>query len=115
MNGQKGYLLIELLVALALLGVIGAAFLSGLGTVAKTTASTNERETGRNLAQSQVEYVQGLTYAPSYAPALISDDYAGYSAVIEASPLDNPNIQQVTVTIRHQDKVVAIIESYRAR
>jgi prepilin-type N-terminal cleavage/methylation domain-containing protein len=115
MNGQKGYLLVEVLVALALLGVIGAAFLSGLGTVAKSTASTNEREIGRNVAQSQVEYVQGLAYAPSYVPALIPPEYTGYSAVIEAVPLDDPNIQQVTVTVRHQDNVVAVLESYRAR
>ena len=113
MKNEKGFTLIEVLVALALLGIIGVAFLSALATASMGLMITDERETANNLAESQMEYVKDQDYAYSYAPAPIPDEYATYSATIDAESLEDGNIQKITVTINHQEKEVLTLEGYK--
>ncbi len=120
MHDQRGFAIIETLVALALLGAVAVAFLSGLATTAKATIIDDEQTTAESLAQSQMEWVKKVAYVPSASessPALIPDvkDYAGYSAYITAQPLHNPDdgIQKITVTVEHYDKEVVRLEGYK--
>ncbi len=63
MKDEKGYSLIEVLISLALLGLIGVAFLSGLATATRAVVITDEHQVARNLAEKQMEYVNGQAYA----------------------------------------------------
>jgi type II secretory pathway pseudopilin PulG len=113
MSGERGNLLVETLVALALLGIIGVTFLSGVTTATNSRLIADEGVTGRILAESQMESVRKQAYTISYDPAPIPDEYAGYSAQIEVDPFRNGSIQKITVTITHRDKEVAWLESYK--
>ena len=116
MKSQKGFSLIEVLVSVMVLAIIGLAFLSALDTGARATLIMDERTTARNLACSQMEYVKSQDYAASYTPASIPSgkDYVGYSANITAEPLhDADDIQKITVTIEHNNKVVTTLETYK--
>jgi type II secretory pathway pseudopilin PulG len=62
MTGQKGFSIVETLIGMALIGAIGIALLSGLGTVAKSTASNLNLTKGESLARSQLEYIQNQPY-----------------------------------------------------
>ena len=115
---QSGTTFIEVLVALALLGIIAVALLSGMATNASMTA--NEKNTAGGLAQTQMEWVKQLDYtdnATSYAATAIPGhhDYLGYAAVISAAQLHIPDdgIQKITVTIRHYDEEVFTLEGYK--
>ncbi len=119
-RGQRGVSLLETLVALSILSVIGVTFINGLVTVSKANFTADEQTTAESLARSQIEWAKNADYveeATQYSPAPIPDggDHVDYSVVITASPLRNPDdgLQRITVTIKHFDKTIIELESYK--
>jgi prepilin-type N-terminal cleavage/methylation domain-containing protein len=114
-KSEKGFTFIEVVIALAIVGVIAVGFASGLGTAAKGLLTTDERETANNLAESQMEYVKNLPYAMDYDPSPdILSEYDNYDADIDVAALADGNIQKVTVSVHHQDKLEVItLEDYK--
>ena len=117
---ESGATLIETLVALAILGAVAVAFLSGLATTSKATIIADEQATAESLARSQMEWVKNASYvygATEYPPALVPSgkDYANYSATIAAEALNNPDdgIQRIAVTIKHLDQEVIELKGYK--
>ena len=117
---ESGSAFIETLISLALLGIIAVTFLSGLATTSKASIIASEQSTAEGLARNQMEWVKGVGYADSateYPPAEIpsGEDYTGYSAIITAEPLHNPDdgIQKITVKVKHYAKEVFILEGYK--
>ena len=107
-GSSKGVTLIEVLIALAILGIIAVAFLSGLSTSLKAVFISDERSVAQSLATSQMEYVKSQDYcdddwsytvtssAYNYStepcwlddPPFLSDDYAGYCVKVKAEKFD---------------------------
>ena len=117
---ESGITFIETVVALALLGIISVAFLSGLATTSKAAIIADEQTTAESLARSQMEGVKKADYiydATEYSPAPVPDgkDYIGYSATIATEPLHNPDegIQKITVTVKRSDKEIIKLEGYK--
>jgi len=115
MKSEKGFTLVETIIALLLLGIVAVAFLGGLSTASKAIFIADERATAESLARTQMEYVKNLPYdddATSYE-ASVPQDYvdAGYEATIdvvrllsdpddpESAPLEG--IQKITITVEH--------------
>jgi prepilin-type N-terminal cleavage/methylation domain-containing protein len=118
MKDEEGFSLIEVIVSLALLGIIAVGFLSALATASRATFITEERQTAKNLAESQIEYVKGQSYDTSEYPAApVPAEYGIYTANISAESLysQESNIQKVTVTIKHQGKVVKTLDDYKVK
>ncbi len=123
MQGEKGFLLIETLVALAILGIIAVGLLSGLATAAKATFIIDERTTATSLAKSQMEYVKNQNYdninnPPQYD--LLSDLPTSFSVTITASRLDpegdgpdDDGIQSIVVTVIRGSRSIVTLESYK--
>ena len=61
-GSESGIIFMETVIALALLGIIAVAFLSGLATTSKATVIAGEQTTAESLAQSQMEWVKKITY-----------------------------------------------------
>ena len=119
-KNERGFTLIEVLVALAIVSLVVVAFLMAINTAAKANIIANERTTAESLARSQMEYVKGIGYvdAPtSYTAAPIPQGHidAGYSATITALPLQNPDdgIQRITVTVERYSEPVLTLEDYK--
>jgi prepilin-type N-terminal cleavage/methylation domain-containing protein len=117
---EAGVSLIETVVALAILGVIAVAFLSGLATTSRAVFIADERTTAESLARSQMEWAKDTDYiygATEYSPAPIPGgrDYINYSATIAAEPLYSPDdgIQKITVTVKRSDRGVIKLEGYK--
>ena len=113
MKSEKGVSLIETIMALALLGIIGAVFLGALATTSNARSIADERASAKILAESQMENVKKQEYAFSYDLGPMPDEYAGYSAEIAVDPMRNSQIQKITVTIYHHDQAVTTLESYK--
>jgi prepilin-type N-terminal cleavage/methylation domain-containing protein len=117
MKGEEGLTLIEVVIAMAILAIIAAAFLSALSGASKAVFVADERTVAESLARSQMEYIRNSsvsyngTYTDPqhmYQPAPIPSQYAGYSAAIRVSPLPGnpPGIQKIAVTIYHLGKPI---------
>ena len=65
MKNEKGFSLIEVVVALALLGMIGVAFLGALSTASKAIFIADEQATAESVARSQMEFVKKQDYIPA--------------------------------------------------
>lgn len=118
---ESGVSFVETAVALALLGILAVAFLSGLATESRAVNVADEKATAESLARSQIEWVKNVTYAydaTTYSPAAIpgNSDYEEYSVEISAQSLSQPDtgVQKITVTVRRGSKDVFILESYKA-
>ena len=138
MEREKGFSLIEVIIAIALLGIIAVAFLGALATGSKAIFIADERATAESLARSQMEYVKNLPYddirnPPEYTPLL--DIPEGYSIEIAAEYFDadgdgtlevdvtttevredDEGIQKITVTVIHNynnNKEVIKLEGYK--
>lgn len=95
----KGFTLVEVLVALALLAIVGVGLIAALGGASKVLSSADSRETARDLAQAQMESIQNQPYqstSPDYAEIAAP---AGYVISTSASPLEG-GLQQITVIVR---------------
>jgi len=128
MKGEKGFSLMEVALAMALLGVVAIAFLGGLATGSRAIMIADERATAESLARAQMEYVRSQEYSiaewnytitssqlsstdPPTAdwwtndpPPLLSSDYDGYTVIVSTVPLNgalDDGIQVITVTIQH--------------
>jgi prepilin-type N-terminal cleavage/methylation domain-containing protein len=129
LKNEKGSTLIEVVIAIAVLGIIAAAFLPALSGASKAIITADERTTAESLARSQIEYVRSLSYSANYTAASIPPQYAGYSATISvASVSDNgtvrTGIQKIVVIIYHNvggvDKPIlttnnSTLEDYRVQ
>jgi prepilin-type N-terminal cleavage/methylation domain-containing protein len=121
LSNQKGFSLIEVIISITILTIVGVGLFSAMGTSSKSVVTTDERETAKNIAEMQMEYIKNLTYATSYQPRDITADYPGYSIVTEADgtilaqaiPGRDENIQKIEVTVQHGSKNILAITGYK--
>lgn len=127
---SRGFTIIEVLLAIAILGVIAVAFLSALATGSSIMVLADERTTAESLARRQMEYIKGQGYQadselsdPIYQKiGGIPEGYSIYSLDrdgvlsedIVGIPWDSENdwpadadvgIQKISLVIRHVDKM----------
>jgi prepilin-type N-terminal cleavage/methylation domain-containing protein len=68
---EKGFTLIEVLIAIALAAVIVSGVLITIGTASKMLVRTKNQETAKDIASMEMEYVRSQGFAASYPlPAL---------------------------------------------
>jgi prepilin-type N-terminal cleavage/methylation domain-containing protein len=109
-GSSAGFSLIEVLIALTLVGVIAIAFLSALSTASTALITADEQATAESLARSQMEYVKNLPKSASYSPSIPPEyEQAGYSATIDVDLL-RVGLQEITIRIhRHDEEVVKLV------
>jgi prepilin-type N-terminal cleavage/methylation domain-containing protein len=124
-----GFTFIEVLLAIALLGVISIAFMSALSTSSTVLIIADERTTAESLARRQMEYVKSQSYSPE---TMVTDPIyqkiggipEGYSlwsvnitgevvGEITGIPWDSENnkpadmdngLQKISLVVMHKDK-----------
>ena len=130
--GQKGVMLLEVLVGLAILGVIAVAYMNGLTSTFNAISISQERVAAESLAKSQIEYikVQGYILVDDYNPDYPVTSYelitvpsdlaaAGYSVNISTpeeviSALEGGfELQSINITVRRNNQQKLQISIYR--
>lgn len=67
---QSGFTLFEVLIAVAILGVIGVGFITALDTNKRGNRVTDEQVTAVNLITSRMEVIRQQTFADNYTLAV---------------------------------------------
>ena len=128
MRAQRGFSLVEILVALALLSIISVAFLRGLFTTSQAVAVSQESVVAESLARSQVESIKAQDYilvedytTDQYEVINIPADLAGagYSVDIINPPVrinsDNQSfeLQSITVAVKRHGEGMFTLSVYK--
>lgn len=108
--------LIEVLIALALMGGVVVIVISTLSAGTKTIGMLDQISTAENIAQSQLEHTKSDAY--QLLPAtydLISPLPPNYSVTVEALtvPSRDTSIQKIVVTVYHQGESIIIKQGYK--
>jgi prepilin-type N-terminal cleavage/methylation domain-containing protein len=115
MKREKGFTLIEVMISMVIISTLAVGVLSALGTTSLTLLKTDLRETAKNLAESQMEYVKNLPYSGSYTAATIPSEYAEFTASIQSTALLASNIERITVTISQGSNTIYTLEGYKVQ
>ena len=130
MRSEHGFSLIEVSVALALIGITCVGLISSLGLASKTLRGTDVQETSKDLAEAQMEYVQNQNYDSGHNPPVyqlmpnLSTKYPGFSIVTPmASRLDPKNdgtgnddgLQQISIAVQHGGTTVLTLTGQKVK
>ncbi len=131
-GNSKGVGALEVIIALAILGVTASAFLSGLFTAFRADIIADERSVAQSLAASEMEYVESQDYSGgnwSYTVAssgstspnepswfnpsrALPSNCDGYSADVAATELDT-GLQEISAVIYHNANEVLTLKDYK--
>jgi prepilin-type N-terminal cleavage/methylation domain-containing protein len=139
-GSSRGFSMLEVVIAIALLGIIAISVLSALQTAALALISADRRATAESIARSQMEYVQTSPYIdysmelserdPDFYEQITVESGGGdYNLETEAEPIDPNNhqpydgeggvfnkddgIQKITVTVSYEGRVVVTLEDFK--
>ena len=128
-GGSRGFSMLEVVIAIALLGIIAVSVLSALQTAALAFIIADRRATAESIARTQMEWVRYSDYDyeledghPEYSldPQIqitLPPDFSVNTTAIrlnkDLDPDDDDGIQEITVTVSHDGRVVVTLEDYK--
>lgn len=74
LRGQQGFTLVEILLAVSVLGIVGASIMSGLNVSSRTITTIREITTAESLTRTQTEYIRRCEYDYRKAETTLSDN-----------------------------------------
>jgi len=124
---SRGLSMLEVVIAIALLGIIAVSVLSALQTAALALISADRRATAESIARTQMEWVRYSPYDnlledghPQYSPdpqITLPPDYSVVTTAIRLNKDENPDnddgIQEITVAVSHDGRIVVTLEDYK--
>ena len=127
LGSSRGATLVEVVIAVVVLGLITASVAPVLVLITKSQFSWSEQRVAESLTRNQIEYVKVAAYIPGYETL---PQYAEvprpdtYDIVIVAQPIDpvtklplasgqDEGIQEITVSIYHVDRLVLQTKNYK--
>ncbi len=111
---ERGYTLIEVIVALAIFAIVSVAFLVALVTAGKALLLAQERTTAESIARSQMEDIKESLFASSYDSSVASEySEKGYTVTIETD-LIALGLQKINITVFLRGDEVWELEGYKA-
>lgn len=120
MRGQRGFTLLEAVIALAIFSVIGVAFMAALGSMFRAQDLNREQVRAENLARAALEDIRNQPYLDSYTVSVPVP--VGYVVAIDTQPYCYPepcvsdnNVQKTTVRLSRGGKPLLFIEDLKTR
>lgn len=121
---QKGFSLLEVLIAVGILGFVGAGVVTALDTNSRATLTLDQQVTATNLASAFLEQIKELSYDSTYPN--IGDDITippQYSVDIDIYFSDNgtawvdtynsETLQKIIISISKGERPILSICTYK--
>jgi prepilin-type N-terminal cleavage/methylation domain-containing protein len=112
MHDQKGFSLVEELVAIVLLTIIAAAIFTALQTMILTFGQMNTQEMSKDIASSDMDYIMSQTYGTNYTLPQVPAEYSGYTSSLSVTQIQSTE-QQILISISFKNKVRYTLTDYR--
>lgn len=125
---QRGIGLLEIIVAVGIIGLIGTAVIGGLETNYRSNRTLDERVTAINLSTAYIEAIRNLPYAANYPNAgnniTVPQQYTvtvtiGCSSnAINFSPCtgtEDETFQRITISVSREGKPVYSACAFRSK
>jgi prepilin-type N-terminal cleavage/methylation domain-containing protein len=124
MQTQGGFSLIEVLLAMVLVGILGVAIPGALSTANVATIVSGEHTMAESLARSQMDYIQNQTYDKTNNPpvyAVLPNLPANYGITRLTMRLDpkgdgianDDGLQQIAVTIMRDTRTIYTLVDFK--
>ena len=112
-RGQRGFTLLEVLVAVGILGFIGAGVAMALDTNYRATRTLDEQVVAANLATAHIEAMRSLPYAATYPNASENITIPSqYTVIIDTEcSSDNINFHECTGSDNETFQLIQIMVS----
>jgi len=114
-KGERGFSLVEALVAVSVTAVAVVALVTALSSGAIAVGEVESETVAQRLARAQLEHIKGLSYDVTGASYSILDAPEGYliSLDYDSVPETDSNIQKITATISREGEDVLVVEDYK--
>jgi prepilin-type N-terminal cleavage/methylation domain-containing protein len=141
-TGQRGQTLLEVLIAIVILGMIAVPFLTALSVSSRAIMVADDKAAAESLIRSELEYVKdspynftGFSYVIPATPdnpppwdssrIALDDCYISYSVNVTGVPIspdtgaplppgEDLHIQKITVVVYHGNRTVLAMSTYKA-
>ncbi|MFC1893587.1 prepilin-type N-terminal cleavage/methylation domain-containing protein [Chloroflexota bacterium] len=133
---QKGFGLTEVVIALAVFGIVGASIMTALNASSETIISAHEITIAESLNRTIIEYVKRSPYDSTSATPVYDSDvedygtllgldgepyYGDYTVDVDITRLDpeadgsgdDDGIQKITVQVIYDSRTVLTTEAYK--
>ena len=119
-NGnEKGFTLIEVLIAILFFMIIVGGILMAISTSSRVLAKANNQEIAKDVAAGVMEYIRTLPYAPSYPVPSPPAEYSNFQVNDGDSTVVptflRTNEQQIDIVVKLQGKVIFTLTDYRTK
>lgn len=116
---DRGYSLVEVMVAIVILGIVGVFALGAISTSLLTSGKLQALSKAKNLAEIQMDYVKNLSYNATYIPGPIPTGFSRFSVsepiLVEPVSTRDGNLQKITITILYNGEPLDKLEDYKVK
>ena len=117
LSGERGALLIEVLIAISVLTLLGSAVMTGTSTSKRAASTLDISATAQNLGRNQMETILSTAYQdPPYSYTPISAP-AGYAITADAEEyvVSDVNIAKIVVVVTLDGVTELALETLRVK
>ena len=112
-SAGPGFSLLEVLVATAILAIFVVVLVSALGTASRALIVNDSRQTAKNIAESQMEFVKKAPYSFAYSPPAPVESNFSSTVSVTTLPGKGSNIQKVTIRVLFSGDPAYTLEGYK--
>jgi prepilin-type N-terminal cleavage/methylation domain-containing protein len=114
-DSQQGFSLIEVVIAIGLLGIIAVVIFTALRGSTSSLITADIRTTAESLARSEMEYIKKYSYmSGNYPLQAVPSEYGGFAVSNNVTELQ-VGLEKVKISVSYRDKLVLELEDYKAR